>query len=245
LKLWILTVEEILLSTPYKPIFLLADSQLLFSRKDEPFFCSLLESLKEARADGTVKGAYIGASNGDNPEFYQIFVEVCRVIDIDDYRMIPSEPSEEDYKFLDEADLILLAGGDIKRGWDIFVKNGLDKKIIDRYNGSATLIGVSAGAVQLAQQGWHKPEKSYKLFSTFRLVPFIIDVHEEPLWERLHKIVLKEGEYTKGIGISKGGGAIYHPDGAIEAIRHPLTELSVSDETVSESLIFPSEDQNQ
>ncbi|HEC85412.1 MAG: peptidase [Candidatus Parabeggiatoa sp. nov. 2] len=240
--LWIPTIEDILLSTPYKPIFLLADSQLLFSRKDEPFFCSLLDSLKEARANGILKGAYIGASNGDNPDFYQIFVEACRIIDIDDYRMIPSEPSEEDYEYLDEAALILLAGGDIKKGWDIFVKNGLNKKIIDRYNGSATLIGVSAGAVQLAKTGWRESEEnSYKLFSTFQLVPFIIDVHDEPLWERLHKIVLKEGEYVKGLGISKGGGAIFHPDGSIEAIRHPLTELSVSNDTVSESLIFPSD----
>lgn len=225
------------MSTPYKPIFLLADSQLLFSRKEDYFFTCLLESLKEARDKKMLTGAYIGASNGDNPQFYQIFVEACQTIDIHDCRMIPAEPSEEDYKYLNEATLILLAGGDIKRGWDTFVKNGLNKKIIDRYNESAVLIGVSAGAVQLAQKGWRE---SSQLFSTFGLVPFIIDVHDDPLWEHLHKIIRKEGEYAKGIGISKGGGAILHPDGAIEAISYPLVELTVSDNTIRESLILPS-----
>jgi peptidase E len=224
----------------YKPIFLLADSQLLFSRKEEQFFSYLLDSLKEARDKGELKGAYIGASNGDNPEFYQIFVSACQIMDISDCRMIPSTPSEEDYQYLDEAALILLAGGDVKKGWDIFVENGLNKKIIDRYNDSAVLIGVSAGAVQLAQKGWSEsPDSPRKLFTTFQLVPFIVDVHEEPLWEGLHKMVLKEGEYTKGIGISRGGGAILHSDGAIEAIKHPLTELSVLDNTIQQSLLFP------
>jgi len=41
--------------------------------------------------------------------------------------MIPSEPSEENYQYLDEASLILLAGGDIKKGWDTFVNNGLNR----------------------------------------------------------------------------------------------------------------------
>lgn len=228
------------MSTPYKPIFLLADSQLLFSRKEDYFFTCLLESLKDATDKGDLKGAYIGASNGDNPDFYQIFVAACQTIDIHDCRMISSEPSKEDYKYLDEAALILLAGGDIKRGWDTFVKNGFNQKIIDRYNDSAVLMGVSAGAVQLAQKGWNKSQQG-KLFSTFGLVPFIIDVHDGPLWEHLHKIILKEGEYAKGIGISMGGGAILHPDGAIEAIRHPLVELTVSDETIRQSLILPSD----
>jgi peptidase E len=228
------------LSTVYQPIFLLADSQLLFSDKKSPFFRYLLDSLKEAREQGTLKAAYIGASNGDNLEFYQFFIEVCGAIDIDDYRMIPSEPSEEDYQYLGEATLILLAGGDVKKGWETFVNNGLNQKIIDCYNHSAVLIGVSAGAVQLGQRGWRESGNSYKWFTTFRLVPFIIDVHDEP-WERLYQRIQNEEGAAKGIGISMGGGAIFHPDGAIEAIKHPLTELSVSDNTVQHSLILPSD----
>ena len=228
------------MSTAYKPIFLLADSQLLFSDKKSPFFTELLDSLKEARQQGTLTAAYIGASNEDNPDFYQFFIEVCRVIDIDDYRMIPSEPSEEDYQYLDEASLILLAGGDIKTGWDTFVNNGLNQKIIDCYNHSAVLIGVSAGAVQLGQRGWRESGNSYKGFTTFRLVPFIIDVHDEP-WERLRQTIQNEDGSAKGIGISIGGGAIFHPDGAIEALKYPITEFSVSEHSVQQSLIFPSD----
>lgn len=230
------------MATPYKPIFLLADSQLLFSRKEDHFLTCLLDSLKEAREKEILKGAYIGASNGDNPEFYQIFVEMCKTIDIYDCRMIPSKPQEEDYQYLKEATLILLAGGDIKKGWDTFEKNGLNKKIIERYSDSAVLMGVSAGAVQLGQRGWSESQNSYQWFSTFQLVPFIIDVHDDPLWERLHKIARKEGTYTKGIGIPKGGGAILHSDGALEAIRHSLTEVTVSeDETIRQSILLPAD----
>ena len=226
---------------PYQPIFLLADSQLLFSSKEAPFLSNLLNNLKKVKSKEVLKAAYIGASNGDNPEFYQLFVATCQFIGIHDYRMIPSVPSEEDYQYLDEATLILLAGGDIKKGWEIFVKNGLKKKIIDRFNDSAILIGVSAGAIQLAQKGWTESQDAYELFSTFQLIPLIIDVHDEPLWERLHKIIRQEGEYSKGIGIPLGGGAIFHPDGSIEAIRHPLTELTISNDTIRQSLIFPSD----
>ena len=245
--------KEKLLTTPYKPIFLLADSQLLFSNKDERFYSCLMENLKEAREKGALKAAYLGASNGDDPVFYEIFVGFCQNLEIDDHRMIPATPSEDDYHYFEQAHLILLAGGDIKRGWDAFVANGLDKKIIERYSQAAILIGVSAGAVQLAQQGWYEAANfRTKWFSTFQLVPLLIDVHDDPSWERLQRKLLKEGKYAKGIGISKGNGAIYHPDGAIEAIKRSLVEFTIpstdeedekedqeNEETINHSLILP------
>lgn len=237
----------------YKPIFLLADSQLLFSGKDERFCSCLIENLTEIREKETIKAAYLGASNGDDPVFYHIFVGFCQNLEIDEHRMIPAKPSEDDYDYFEQANLILLAGGDAKRGWDAFVANGLDKKIIERYTQAAILIGVSAGAVQLAQQGWYESANFRTLwFPTFQLVPLLIDVHDEPSWERLQRKLLKEGKYAKGIGISKGSGAIYHPDGAIEAIQHSLVEFSIlpkdeederedekDEETISYSLILP------
>jgi peptidase E len=237
----------------YKPIFLLADSQLLFSSKDERFCSCLIENLKEIREKDTIKATYLGASNGDDPVFYHIFVGFCQNLEIDEYRMIPAKPSEDDYDYFEQTNLILLAGGDAKRGWDAFVANGLDKKIIERYTQAAILIGISAGAIQLAQQSWYESANFRTLwFPTFRLVPLLIDVHDEPSWERLQRKLLKEGKYAKGIGISKGNGAIYHPDGAIEAIKHSIVEFSIlpkdeederedeeEEETISYSLILP------
>jgi cyanophycinase-like exopeptidase len=223
-----------------QPIFLLADSQLLFWRgQDEPFL-NRVRSLLGERPDDTFKAAYIGASNGDDPTFYDIFVAAMTGIHIHDCRMIPSTPSIDDLAYLDESDLILLAGGDVKRGWDVFKETGLQGKIMERYYGGAVLMGVSAGAVQLGLKGWHGPAAtSEETFSTFQFVPFIIDVHDEPEWRRLNRIVLQMGEYGRGLGISSGGGAIFHPDWAVEAVRHPLVEFAISDDGIKQALIFP------
>src|SRR5690349_4947937 len=104
-----------------KPILLLADSQLLFWREEsgEPFLARARALLE---ADGPVrpyKAAYLGASNGDAPEFYQLFVAAMEEIGIRDCRLIPSNPTPEDRSFLHQADLVLLAGGDVERGWDV------------------------------------------------------------------------------------------------------------------------------
>src|SRR5690348_16980479 len=39
--------------------------------------------------------------------------------------MIVSQPSPEDRQFLELADIILLAGGSVEKGWHVFEENGL------------------------------------------------------------------------------------------------------------------------
>lgn len=228
-----------------KPIFLLADSQLLFWREEsgEPFLARARQLLEaDGPADGdtpSFKAAYLGASNGDAPEFYQLFEAAMAEIGIRDCRLIPSNPKPEDRSFLHQADLVLLAGGDVERGWDVFEATGLRDAVAQRYYGGALLIGVSAGAVQLGLKGWNEEEK---IFDTFRLVPFVIDVHDEPSWARLSQIVPLAGEHARGFGIPTGGGALYHPDHSVEPVRHPLVEMSrTEEEGVRHSLLLPGE----
>lgn len=223
-----------------KPIFLLADSQLLFWREEngEPFLARA-HALLEADEPGKVyKAAYLGASNGDAPEFYQLFVAAMQEIGIWNCRLIPSAPTPEDRSFLHQADLILLAGGDVELGWDVFELTGLREAVAQRYYGGSLLVGVSAGAVQLGLKGWNEDEK---IFDTFRLVPFVIDVHDEPSWHRLSQIVPRAGEHARGFGIPTGGGALYHPDHSVEPVRHPLVEMSQEDDGVRQSLLLPGE----
>src|SRR5947209_15927844 len=81
-----------------------------------------------------------------------------------------------------------------------------------------------------------------RLFDTLRLVPFVVDVHDEPSWSRLLKAVPRAGEHARGFGIPTGGGAIYHPDYSVEPVRHPLTEVTVNEEgEVRQALLFPGE----
>jgi cyanophycinase len=194
-----------------RSIFLLADSQLLFWRENGQL---LLEGVVKARTRDRLKAGYVGASNGDDPDFYAIFVAAMEGVGVFDCRMIPSAVSEADLAFLNDADIILLAGGDVEIGWQTFLTNGLDKHIVRRYFEGATLIGISAGAVQLG-------------LGYLKLVPFIIGAHEESTnWKTTRELLRLSGSNTRAIGLPTGGGAIYHPDHTVEPLRHPLKEIT-------------------
>ena len=158
-----------------KPLYLLADSQLLFWKEAEH---GIVDRLRADMDSSSPKAAYLGASNGDNPEFYALFTAAMETAGLTDCRMIPSQLSKEDQDFLNASDLILLAGGDVEQGWNIFEKNGV-KEIIGRkrYEG-AVLIGVSAGAAQLGI-GALIGSSTMKTLETFRFAPFYVGAHEE------------------------------------------------------------------
>ena len=173
---------------------------------------------------GQPKAAYIGASNGDDPRFYEIFVSAMAGAGIFDCRMIPCAVAEADLAFLNEADIILLAGGDVEAGWRVFLNNGLSEHIVRRHFEGALLIGISAGAVQLGLCGL---AADGSLIETFKVVPYIIGAHEESdNWKTIRALLQLSGPGKTAIGLPFGGGAIYHPDQTLETLRQPLVKLS-------------------
>lgn len=167
-----------------------------------------------------IQCSYIGASNGDLPEFYEIFVSAMEDIGINKQycKMIPSKPTKNDKEFLCNSDIILLAGGDCEygknnlylifliifyEGWNIINSNNIKRIIIKKYFEGSILIGISAGAIQLGMKGYNL--ENNKCFNTFGFVPYIIGVHDEPDWKSLEQILLlPENERLKGIGIPSG-----------------------------------------
>ena len=211
-----------------QPIVLLADSQLLFWRPaGRPFLSSILGRLPASRP----KAAYLGASNGDRPEFFELFCGAMASSGVEDCRQIPGRPSSADRSFFDSAELILLAGGDPRQGWRVFQDNGLATRLVERFREGALLVGISAGAMQLGLFG--SSEDGETTFKTLGLVPYVVDAHDEPRWQRLRTllgVVAKEeaaegGDPPRGLGIPSGGGAFFHPRGGLEPIRYPLTEI--------------------
>jgi cyanophycinase len=230
------------MESPLQPIYLFADSQLLFWRdQGTPFLQSIIEQVKHP----SPRAAYVGASNGDDPQFYSIFEAAMESVDIPDRRMILSSFSPEDEAFIRESNIILLAGGDVERGWNAFTRVGLNELIIKRYYEGAMLIGISAGAVQLGMFGLIEEEASLnKLIDTFKLVPFIISAHEEQQeWKSLKETIQLLDGTVKGIGIPRGGGMAYYPDQSIEPIRHHLHEFSVRDGAIDSRLLIPHQEQ--
>ncbi len=212
------------MSLPIQPIYLFADSQLLFWQEGgRPFLARIREGIDAARP----KAAYVGASNGDQPEFYDLFRGAMQAIEVTDCRMIAASPSEDDRAFFEEADLVLLSGGDVRRGWRAFKKSGLTRKLIERYYGGAVVMGVSAGAVQLGLYGWHEDDEGgLDVFECWKLVPALVDVHQEPEWTRLEMCLARAGSEVMGLGIPSGGGAVVHQDLTVEPVRRSLVEYT-------------------
>lgn len=221
-----------------QPIYLFADSQLLFWSEGGDLF---LNSIRRLVTRDSPKAAYVGASNGDDPEFYSIFEAAMGGAGVHHHRMILRSFSAEDQSFLNEADIILLAGGDVERGWHVFAETGIREFIIRRYAEGAVLMGISAGAAQLGLYGSiERVSSPAELVSTFKLVPFVIDAHDEGRkWSRLRRAIRLLDGAAKGIGIPAGGGLIYHPDRRVEALRRPLYEFSIEGGGIREMLLLP------
>jgi cyanophycinase len=221
-----------------QPIYLFADSQLLFWRNQDGLF---LDSIRKLIDSSAPRAAYLGASNGDDPAFYSIFEAAMEGIGIRDCRMILSSFPADDQSFIDESDIILLAGGDVERGWNVFKETGLKDIIIRKYYEGAVLIGISAGAVQLGMFGLSEVEGSAnRLIDTFKLIPFVIGTHEERgEWISLKGAIELLNGSVRGIGIPAGGGLVYHPDHSIEAIRYSAYELTMKDGELNCSLLIP------
>jgi cyanophycinase len=185
------------------------------------------------------KAAYVGASNHDRVEFYDLFVAAMELMGVSRCHMVPSELEDEDRLFLEEADLILLAGGNVEHGWQVFEQNGVKDVILKkRYDGSV-IVGISAGAIQLGLGSLTDHEQPKKL-DMFGFAPFYVGAHEESdEWWNLRALVNLSQSGIRGVGIPMGGGAIYWPDGTLEPIRRPLTELVKEGDRVSEHLLLP------
>jgi hypothetical protein len=219
-----------------KPLYLLADSQLFFCRDNGN---EVPQKIRADLSSGDGKAAYLGASNGGRPEFYELFVAAMEVIGIRSCRMIPAQLADTDRAFLEEAELILLAGGEVEQGWQVFQQNGMSELLSrKRYDGTI-LVGISAGAVQLGL-GTLSNAPQPKQIDLLRFAPFYVGAHDEGNeWWDLRALVNLAQPGARGIGIPAGGGAIYWPDGTLEPVRRPLTELSKEEERVCERLLMP------
>lgn len=223
-----------------QPLYLLADSQLLFWKRHDRL---LLEAGLDGLArDKPLSAAYIGASNGDRREFYEIFEAAMDGAGIADRRMIESSFARTDRAFLEGAQLIVLAGGDVRLGWNTFETTGMKEVILRRYAKGAILVGISAGAVQLGRYGIIGAPESREtdLLDVFNLVPMVIDTHDERAgWARLSRTIQSLQGAATGLGIPSGGGVIVHPDATIEPLQRPAHEFVFEGTGVTHSLLPP------
>lgn len=207
------------MTTALKPIFLVSDSYALFSAYRSQ---ALVKTIRATCETDDPKAAYIGASNGDDPLFYTIFEAAMDLAGIQARRMVRATFTRDDVAVLESADLILLGGGNPAAGWRALESGGVLHILRDRYYAGAVLVGVSAGAMLFGEKGFYSaPAGSVELFNALRLVPWIIEAHDEAQgWSRLQRAITESG--VRGLGLPAGSGVIFHPDNSLEPIHRPI-----------------------
>jgi cyanophycinase-like exopeptidase len=218
-----------------RPLYLLADSQPLFWQSG-----AFLTSICRASGNSQPNVAYIGASNGDSAQAYAIFEAAMEQVVTGRTHWVRATFSQQDREFLQTADVLVLAGGDVENGWNVFTSTGLGELIADRYRAGAVLVGVSAGAVQFGKYASvSSGDGAQKLIETFGLVDFIVDAHDERRdWQTLAATIqLLEGS-ARGMGIPHGGALIAHPDGTFEPAGRAVEEFVFTDGRLRRSVLL-------
>jgi hypothetical protein len=222
------------------PVYLFADSELLFwTAKSVLFLKTLLRFVSEPQPSAS----YIGASNGDRPEFYDIFRAAMENIGVTETRMIREAFERSDREFLSRSKIVLLAGGNAANGWRVIKESGLADAVLRKHADGALIIGVSAGAMQLGlgMLSVDEEDPTAVWIETLRIVPFVVDVREEGSnWRSLRSAVrLPHACGQPGIGIPAGGGIVYYPDHSIGAVRRPATEFRLEGDAIAANVMRP------
>jgi cyanophycinase len=221
-----------------KPIYLLADSRLLYKRRSDSSF--FLDDVLGNTGLTHPSVAYIGASNSDNPSFYNdLFLPAFKATHMGERRMVPSRPTSEERSFLDQAEIIVLAGGSVEVGWRAFTENGFRSLIAERYFAGAMILGVSAGAIQIGRGGLTDDGSAF--LPTFGLLPLSVGVNEErENWKLLRRAISLQEQPIHAIGIPSGGGVMYH-GGEVFPIEKPVFEIQAGLMGSYEAQLYPNQ----
>lgn len=121
-------------------LFLLADSAPLF----DDDFVARLGNCSE------MPGVYIGASNGDRPEYFEIAEAFFQLLGASPSVHLRAE-TESYLADPDRASVIILAGGDVGRGWRYLNKPVIRDWLETQRKAGSVFLGISAGAIHLGQ----------------------------------------------------------------------------------------------
>lgn len=121
-------------------LVLLADSQLLFPGRHSGPLLGQLHRWVAGR-----RGVYIGASNGDLPEYFEMAVQAFSAVGATLVWQKATDNVPETH-----ADFYVLSGGDVTQGWRYLQHPAVMQALQQACKENAPFIGVSAGAIHLA-----------------------------------------------------------------------------------------------
>lgn len=215
------------------PLVALADSTPFFDApgQDNPLpglLAQLAVPLSHLRV------VYLGTANGDVKEYFELVEAAMHGLGLSSVRFIRTlrggleAPGLE---LLRTADVIVLSGGDPTAAMAVWEPTGIADVLRQRaaqVPRTSLIIGVSAGAMQMARWVWAEDDSA----GSTQLVPGLgiatrlpaMGMHEEKAgWREARAVAARVGD---AVGVPFGGIALLKDDGKIQALRRPLTVLT-------------------
>ena len=171
--------------------------------------------------------AYVGAASGDNAAFRLLMGRILEKAGAGPVTLAPlcgkRGNLQKATRVLEEADLIMISGGDVEEGMRVLQEKGAVPLLRRLWREGKPLFGVSAGSIMLAREWvrWTDPrnEASAQLFSCLGLAPVLCDTHgESDGWVELHALLSLCPVGATGFGISSGTALIVEGDGSVSAL---------------------------
>lgn len=214
------------------PIHLLAGSP--GSRKNVygPLIAELLRLTGKPRP--TV--GYLGAATDDDPRFLGWMEALVAAAGPCAFRLAPVKGREAAggaaRAVLEDADLILVGGGDVELGMRRVEERGLGEVLRRKHAAGAPVFGISAGAIMLGREWvrWPDPDDdaSAERFDCLGLAPVRIDCHgEEDGWAELHALLRLAGARAVGHGLRAGSAVRVTSRAQVEVVLGEIDRFQV------------------
>ncbi len=203
-----------------KPVYLLAGR---WGKNPDPVIAQVI---KESGIEQPAI-AYIGASAGDNQEFFNRLESYFLSAGSGKVTLAPTvDPATDIVKtknILKTSDIIFVSGGDVEAGIRLLEERKLVSFIKELYLSGKPFFAVSAGSIMLAQEWvrWRDPndDSTSEIFACLGIAPVICDTHGEgDNWEELIALLTLEKPGTIGYGILSGNALKVYPDGKVAAV---------------------------
>lgn len=146
--------------------YLLADSTALF-KSSSLCMAHLAKKLACIQTTATARRiAYVGAANEDEPAFFELFSAAAAPLQPTKLSHIRYPFTASNLTVLRQADLVVLAGGDVNAGWQKLLDTAFQSCCAELRAKPTIWLGISAGAIHLGA-------------GFLQYVPWFMGAHEE------------------------------------------------------------------
>jgi peptidase E len=220
------------MTTATGPVVLLAGGP--GTRRDvyRPLLRELLAGAGKARP----RVAYLGAATDDDPRFTGLMERLVRSAGDCAFALAPVAGRRAARgaarAVLEDADLVLLGGGDVELGMRRLAERDLSEPLARKHAAGTPLLGVSAGAILLCRRWirWRDPDDdgSAEPFDCLALAPILCDCHgEADGWAELRALLRLAGEGALGHGLRAGAALRLTTGGRADVVCGTVDRLAL------------------